>query len=707
MSLDNRFRRSLVSSSFLAVTVGALAFAACGGSSSPAGTGGAGNADGGAGKGGTTGTGGAAGTGGTAGQMEGTGGGMAGVGGGIAGETVDGTGGLGGAGGSAGGSAGGMAGAGGSTAVVGGGGAGGVGGVGGVGSPACPSGTSCVILGNVNGVCNGIECAGCGTNDAACVTAYGAGNICVSGGCVIGTCHSGADCANGQLCGASTHTCAACTTDSSCQNSYGGPNYLCVNGACVANNCRTTADCTGGLVCTNLTCSPCSTDGECPTGNLCVGSACIPGNCHSTTNCPIGQICDLAAHNCASCANDGQCADPVNLGPGHYCQNNLCVAGQCRTTNDCAGGKLCNTSLACVACGTTAECVTALGANHVCTAGACVSGNCTTTGDCTSGGQLCKSAACVACAVDPDCIGDPAYGPQHLCVAGRCVPGACRASADCTVAGQICNTATHACGACTSDTVCKSDTTYGSTTICLGSVCVAGDCHDTSADCPAGKICGVITAHVCGSCGTDASCAADVRYGAGNICYQGNCGTGNCHASSTDCTGASAGLICGVSTTNTCGPCSADGLCKSDAVFGSADICTTATGANKGKCVSAACTVNSTACPANPSDFCCGNLCVAGSCCTDNDCVNNPTFGVGYACKGNNCSQCAPASGNKYYVDPINGNDQTATGSGLAATTSTPSCAFKTITRAIAVIGNGAPANTRVILTGVAGSTRG
>ena len=66
MSLDNRFRRSLVSSSFVAVTVGALAFAACGGSSSPAGTGGAGNADGGAGKGGVTGTGGASGTGGAA-----------------------------------------------------------------------------------------------------------------------------------------------------------------------------------------------------------------------------------------------------------------------------------------------------------------------------------------------------------------------------------------------------------------------------------------------------------------------------------------------------------------------------------------------------------------------------------------------------------------------------------------------------------------
>jgi hypothetical protein len=544
---------------------------------------------------------------------------------------------------------------------------------------------------------------GCGTSDAVCVTAYGTGYICASGGCVTGTCHAGTDCAGGQLCSASAHTCAACTTDSGCQNSYGGSNYLCVSGACVAGNCRATADCTGGLVCTNMICSACSADGQCPTNNICVGGACIPGNCHSTTNCGTGQICDLATHGCSACATDTQCAAVANYDAGHYCQTGACVAGQCRTANDCTGGKICSTGLACVACTTTIECTAALGSNHICTAGACVSGNCTTSSDCTGGGQLCKSSACAACAIDSDCTSDPVYGAQHLCVAGVCTAGSCRSSADCT-GGQICNTTTHSCGACASDTACRADTTYGSTFICLASVCVTGDCHDTSADCTAGKICGITTAHTCGSCATDANCVADSRYAAGNICYQGSCGPGDCHATSTDCTGTNSGLICGVSTTNTCGPCATDGQCKSDTVF-SADICTTATGNNKGKCVSAACPVNSTACGPNPADFCCNLQCVAGNCCNDTDCVNNASFGIGYACRANSCSQCAPASGNKYYVDPVNGNDQTATGSGLSGTTATPSCSFKTITRAIAVIGNAAPANTKIILTGVAGQT--
>ena len=720
MSLEHRLRASsLTASPLVAVAWAVLVLTGCGGSGSS--TSATGGADGGAGKGGGGGTAGHTGTGG---KTTGTGGGagMAGAGGGAAGvggQDVGGGGGggnVGGVGGAPGGTAGGTAGGpaggapGGTTGGTGGtGGAAGGGTAGGGGSVlhACTPGTSCTLLADVKGICNGAgQCEGCGTSDAACATAYGAGNICVSGGCVTGTCHTGADCANGQLCGPATHTCAACTTDSGCQNSYGGANFVCVAGMCVAGNCHATADCTGGLICTNMTCSPCSTDGQCPTGDLCVGGACIPGNCHVTANCPTGQICDLVTHGCAICGTDAQCADPLNYGAGHYCQGSACVVGQCRTANDCAGGKICSGALTCAACTATADCTTALGANHVCTNGACVSGNCAATGDC-GGGQLCKSNACVACALDADCTGDPAYGAQHLCVAGQCVAGSCRASSDCTVAGQICNTTTHTCAACASDVACKTDTTYGSTSICLASLCVTGDCHDTSADCTGGKICGVTTPHTCGSCVTDASCVADGRYGAGNICYQGSCGPGNCHATSTDCTAASAGLICGVSTTNTCGSCTTDVQCKSDAVFGSGDICTTATGANRGKCVSSACTTNSSACAANASDFCCGNVCVAGNCCADADCVTNPAFGVGYACKSNSCSQCAPASGNKFFVDPVNGNDQTATGSGLSGTTATPSCSFKTITRAIAVIGNAAPANTKIVVSGVAGQARG
>ncbi len=53
----------------------------------------------------------------------------------------------------------------------------------------------------------------------------------------------------------------------------------------------------------------------------------------------------------------------------------------------------------------------------------------------------------------------------------------------------------------------------------------------------------------------------------------------------------------------------------------------------------------------------------------------------------NSCTGCSAATGNKYFVDPMNGDDGTATGSGIAAGVATPSCSFKTVTHALAVAG--------------------
>ena len=49
----------------------------------------------------------------------------------------------------------------------------------------------------------------------------------------------------------------------------------------------------------------------------------------------------------------------------------------------------------------------------------------------------------------------------------------------------------------------------------------------------------------------------------------------------------------------------------------------------------------------------------------------------------NSCTGCTAATGNTYFVDPINGDDGTATGSGIAAGVATPSCSFKTVTHAL------------------------
>ena len=62
-------------------------------------------------------------------------------------------------------------------------------------------------------------------------------------------------------------------------------------------------------------------------------------------------------------------------------------------------------------------------------------------------------------------------------------------------------------------------------------------------------------------------------------------------------------------------------------------------------------------------------------------------FGSIYRCVNNSCTGCAAATGNKYYVDPVNGSDATATGSGIAGGIANPSCSFRTVTRALQVVG--------------------
>ena len=201
-------------------------------------------------------------------------------------------------------------------------------------------------------------------------------------------------------------------------------------------------------------------------------------------------------------------------------------------------------------------------------------------------------------------------------------------------------------------------------------------------DCPTGQLCGSRSRAPCGGCSTDAQCTADPQYGPGNICFQGICQPGNCHGTSTDCRGAQAGLLCGAQAANACGACAADSQCQADPAYGSGTICNTTTGQpDSGKCVSSACT-GSGACAANAGDFCCGGSCTPGNCCADADCA---PLGSVYRCVNNSCTGCSPATGNKFFVDPVNGSDSMATGSGMVGSVASPACSFRTVTRALAV----------------------
>ena len=117
--------------------------------------------------------------------------------------------------------------------------------------------------------------------------------------------------------------------------------------------------------------------------------------------------------------------------------------------------------------------------------------------------------------------------------------------------------------------------------------------------------------------------------------------------------------------------------------------------------MSAACSPNSAVCSANGSDYCCGGSCTTGNCCTDTDCGSSGT-----ACVNHTCSACNAVSGNKWYVDPVNGNDNTATGSDMSGGTMAPGCAFKTIKKLLNVMPSTPFAGTQIIIVGTGDDDR-
>ena len=567
-------------------------------------------------------------------------------------------------------------------------------------------------------VCTGNACVAC-TTDPQC----GTGQVCLNGACTPGNCRDATPCMSTQgVC--LGNSCAVCTSDGQCVSGYGN-NHICQGGKCVAGNCRAKGDCTPtNQICNTaqLACGNCTGDPQCVTeyGNnhICLGGVCVDGNCHTTSMCATGQLCNQTTHSCGGCGTGdaGDMACQTDRGATYICVANACVVGNCHNATNCNDTtKVCKSN-SCGACSANADCTAAYGANHVCISGACQSGNCQTSADC-GGTQICNATthSCESCsggtpaANDAKCVADTFFGAMHICLAGQCVAGNCHDTSGECMNGQICGASVaHTCGGCNnSDTACRNDATYGNGTICLSSgACVTGDCHDTSTDCSAGKLCGISSPHTCGACSgatavADAQCTGDNRYRAGTICYQGNCLVGNCHATSQDCGGVNAGLLCGSGPSNvSCGACTSDAQCNNDPFYGPTFICNTANGPNKGKCVTASCTPNNSACMANGSDFCCGGSCTAGNCCTNSDCANNTMFGNGYTCTNNTCTKCDGIMSNTYYVDPVNGNDTTATGSGKASGAANAGCSFKTITRAMQVIGTVAGAGTKVVLVG-------
>jgi hypothetical protein len=213
---------------------------------------------------------------------------------------------------------------------------------------------------------------------------------------------------------------------------------------------------------------------------------------------------------------------------------------------------------------------------------------------------------------------------------------------------------------------------------------------------------GLCESMVCGPCTDttdDATCTT--AYGSASkpyLCLSGICAPGNCRTDA-DCAGNKAGPLCGPTTPNVCGPCTTDSQCAADNA--ATPVCNTTSGA----CVAGTCTPGTTnppaACTVNAGDVCCTTACQAGApsggvaCCPTADATTYCTTKLGMAasCSGNVCTACAAVTDGKYTVDPVNGKDTTGTGSGAQA-----GCAFKTITRALAVIGTPTVASSITVL---------
>jgi hypothetical protein len=273
-----------------------------------------------------------------------------------------------------------------------------------------------------------------------------------------------------------------------------------------------------------------------------------------------------------------------------------------------------------------------------------------------------------------------------------CTPGTACASPP----GAIC-LANATCGQCsgsnpTGDAQCL--TAYGTGVYCLTAAtgqnwCTSAACR-TNSECSNGAICSA--SFQCVPCTTNLQCAGYDGTTNPFVCANGACTPGNC-VLSKDCTAiGDTGEVC---VSNNCTACSSDSQCANDTYYaplGDTFCDSNSKGATHGQCIPpGACSSTTATSCADGSHLCCGTTCLSGvsyssqtgegaSCCSAADCGD-----AGYTCNlaTHLCNQCALA-GSDYFVDPVNGNDVTGTGSG---TGSNPGgCALKTVTKALQLI---------------------
>ena len=376
--------------------------------------------------------------------------------------------------------------------------------------------------------------------------------VCENGDCVPSCLSAGGiSCAPGTACSPQTGRCVLlrdqCAIDADC----GPPAAVCEGGRCVPscgqNNGVTCAVAEICELTTTGRCAPgdaCGTDVDCGSSDVCLATKCsLPCTSPSASACAAGDVCNQTSGHCepapqSSCNLDAECGPPTSV-----CdmQNNVCVAGCLPGT--CTGGNVCDSvtgrcavpagSPLNAACALDADCASDVCFDFGGGAGRrCVSA-CGSTADCPNGftchphdgSHLCISGGLFQ---GTPAFTDPSGGTcsdSGACHSGLCTAGSCNErcteNADCASYGDRCSWSQissdryeQACSgspgpdadgaSCSRDSDCQSGVCFRGpgTTQARCSV----HCNTTN-DCSAGQVCGVLDYSICTS-GNTTTCAA-------------------------------------------------------------------------------------------------------------------------------------------------------------------------------------------------------